>query len=136
MAGFYHNRGLSYFRMSLLTEALANLDQAVELAPDVGFFYANRGLAHCRRGNLQQAVADYSRAIELDCGSAEVLTGRGEAYARGGEYDEAMTDFDRALAIDPCCLAAYAYRIWVGRGCQVGRRRPKPRAAGGEERRK
>jgi len=59
---------------SLITESLANLNQALEIHPGYQNAYQLRGNAHFYQGDYEAAIADYDRADDLAGGSNPELT--------------------------------------------------------------
>ncbi len=55
----YALRGLAFLDRGDIAHAIADLNQAVALAPDFAPAYQNRGNAWYARGNYGQAIADY-----------------------------------------------------------------------------
>jgi hypothetical protein len=88
-------------------EAIAELDQAIELDPEFSLAYVRRGTAYFSLEQYEQAIADYDTAIELDPDSAYAYANRGSAYAAVGKRAQAKADYDKALplASDPALLA-------------------------------
>jgi tetratricopeptide (TPR) repeat protein len=58
-------------------EAIADLNKAAKLMPDVAYIYYNRGNLQAISGRLPEAFDDYSRAIELNPDFAEAYYNRG-----------------------------------------------------------
>ena len=80
--------------------ALADLEQACVLCPDVHWIVAWRGNAHHQLGHDDEAIRDLTRAIELDPSYSWAITSRGMVYSDLGRYDEALTDFTRAIELE------------------------------------
>lgn len=59
-------RARSLMQLGQSTQALAEFNTAIALAPDFGATYANRGILHDRMGRYEKAIEDYARALELD----------------------------------------------------------------------
>ena len=83
-----------------LDGALADLDRAIELEPDVPRL-TDRGAIRQARGQLAYAITDYSRALELEPRRAELYSRRGTAYAAQGDYARSLKDHTRAMELDP-----------------------------------
>ncbi len=62
---------VTYIRMEHLEDAVAKLDEVVEIDPGFGAAYANRGIVQDRLGRHRQAIDDYRQAVELDPELAE-----------------------------------------------------------------
>ncbi len=88
-------------------EAIAELDQAIELDPEFSLAYVLRGNARFSLEQFEQAIADYDTAIELDPDSALAYGNRGSAYAAVGKRAQAKADYEKALplASDPALVA-------------------------------
>jgi len=77
----YGLRGLAFLDRGDIPHAIADLNRAVELAPDFAPAYQNRGNAWYARGNYGQALADYDATIQIDpnspsppCGATSVTS--------------------------------------------------------------
>ena len=70
--------------------AIADLNQAVALAPDFAPAYQNRGNAWYARGNYGQAMADYDTAIKLDPNSPSPYVNRATVRRDLGYIDGAL----------------------------------------------
>ena len=82
----YALRGLAYLDRGDIAHAIADLNQAVALAPDFAPAYQNRGNAWYARGNFGQALADYDTAIKLDPNSPSPYVNRATRAARPRLY--------------------------------------------------
>ena len=60
------NRGIVKAHLKQYTEAIADLDKAIELDPKVAAAYTNRGIAKAHLKQYTEAIADLDKAIELD----------------------------------------------------------------------
>ncbi len=58
-------------------EAIADLNKAAELAPDLAYIYYNRGNLHALSGDMPAAYDDYTRALELAPELADAYFNRG-----------------------------------------------------------
>src|ERR1035438_9133388 len=72
----YGLRGLAFLDRGDIPHAIADLNRAVELAPDFAPAYQNRGNAWYARGNYGQAIADYDATISLDPNSPSPYVNR------------------------------------------------------------
>jgi tetratricopeptide (TPR) repeat protein len=84
-----------------LDDALAKLQQAVELDP-------NSALAHTRLGGIQVLKQDYAlsiqsfqQAIMLDQANADAFVGMAVAYLHLGQYELAREALREAQRLDP-----------------------------------
>jgi ribosomal protein S12 methylthiotransferase accessory factor len=81
-------------------EAIAALQQALSLEPDLLEAYQQMGFCHFKLGRYQEAVASFERAIELDHGSAIDYANLGINLLRLGHRQEAAYVLRQALELD------------------------------------
>ena len=106
-------RGHALYSLDFLArheEVLADLDRAIELAPDDKYALTYRGNARRWIGRQDEALADFNQAITLDPDHAPAFGGRGEAYRLMGRNDDALTDLTRAIDLNPEYAVALAGR--------------------------
>src|SRR6185437_5223074 len=106
----YALRGLAYLDRGDIPRAIADLTQAVALAPDFAPAYQNRGNAWYARGNYGQAMADYDTTIRLDPSSASPFVNRATLRRDLGNTDGALEDFAKAISLNPRNAGAYSAR--------------------------
>jgi tetratricopeptide (TPR) repeat protein len=119
----YELRGLAYLDRGDIAHSIADLNQAVALAPEFVPAYQNRGNAWYARGNFGQAIADYDAEIKLDPNSASPYVNRAAVRRDLGFLDGAMEDYAKAIDLDPGKATAYS-----GRGQVYMRQRDYGRA--------
>ena len=73
LAATYNNRGIIYAANGKLQEAMADHNQAAEIAPRMGKVFLNRGNVHHRFKDYTQALSDYDRAMTLGKVPLDVL---------------------------------------------------------------
>ena len=71
---------------TLLNEAVAHLNQAIELHPTYKNAFLLRGNAHNNLKNYDSAIADYGQALTIDPGYAEAKNNLVITYAQAGRY--------------------------------------------------
>ena len=119
----YELRGLAYLDRGDIAHAIADLNQAIALAPDFALAYQNRGNAWYARGNYGQAMADYDTAIKLDPNSPSPYVNRATVRRDLGYVDGALEDYQKAIS-----LGAGGARLYGGRGQLYLRQRDYIRA--------
>lgn len=92
---------------------LADLESAIELAPEYPAAYRLRGLAHLEANRLDQAVADLEKAGELEPENADTQTALGLAHLAAQDYDEALAAFDKVGELQPESPVPFASRSRV-----------------------
>ncbi len=106
----YNNRGWAYDEKGLYDRAIADLDEAIRLDPNMANAYNNRGNAYSDKGLFDRGIADLDEAIRLDPKNASAYNNRGWAYNEKGLYDRAIADLDEAIRFDPKLSSAYKLR--------------------------
>ncbi|MHC5021415.1 MAG: protein kinase domain-containing protein [Planctomycetota bacterium] len=98
--------------------ALADLNRAVELAPDMFQAWLNRGGVKFRMGDNEGAIADYDKAVILDRESGVAYANRSAVKYNLGMHDDAWGDASEALKLSPGHLIALQVhsRIALARG--------------------
>ena len=106
----YELRGLAYLDRGDIAHAIADLNQAITLAPDFAPAYQNRGNAWYARGNYGQAIADYDTAIKLDPKAPAPYVNRATVRRDLGYVDGALEDYQKAIG-----LGGDSARLYGGR---------------------
>src|SRR5476649_3093819 len=88
----YGLRGLAFLDRGDIAHAIADLNRAVELAPNFAPAYQNRGNAWYARGNYGQAIADYDATIRIDPNSPSPYVNRATIRRDLGYIDGALED--------------------------------------------
>ena len=92
-------------RAKEIKQALATIDQAITLAPDLALGYSRRGyLRYTRAWDWQGAAADFKRALALDPNNAELLASYSQSLFFNGHHEEAIALARKATVIDPLSL--------------------------------
>jgi tetratricopeptide (TPR) repeat protein len=108
----WSNRGNTRAGLNQFEAALADLNEAIRLAPDQVDPYFNRGAILEQLQRFTDAIADYDKAIELDPGEAIAYHNRGNAYGSLGNWEQARQDYQQATELDPrFAWAAESYAL-------------------------
>jgi len=106
----YHNRGKLKMNNGNFMDAVADLQEAINLCPKYTEAFSDKGSSLYHLGNMQGAIDDYSKAITLNPNSEGVFYNRGAAYFNLADFKDAIADFTKAIAIRPNDADAYNYR--------------------------
>lgn len=90
--------------------AIADLTEAIRLAPKNVYAYFNRGIAKSYLGQYTDAIADWNEAIRLNPDFASAYVNRGFLKGELGQYIAAIADFNTAIRLKPNVAVAYFYR--------------------------
>lgn len=82
-------------------DALAAINQAIDLAPKDHSRLISRGRIYANGGRHAQALADFDRALAGEPDSVQALVHRGNTYKSMGDVARARADYLAALNLDP-----------------------------------
>ena len=105
-----HNRGVSYAALGRVSEAMSDLNRAIDLNQQYPNAYFNRAELKYKQGDYPGAVADYTIALKLGPADSAILNGRGHALYRMERFGEALRDYGEAIKADPENVAAIINR--------------------------
>ncbi|HMK65460.1 MAG TPA: tetratricopeptide repeat protein, partial [Thermodesulfobacteriota bacterium] len=89
--------GESMLKEGRTTQALNELNKAVNLDPDNAQIRNVLGVAYMEKGMLPEAVQEFRKALDLAPDFAEVHNNLGTALLRQGKVQEAIKEFNEAL---------------------------------------
>jgi tetratricopeptide (TPR) repeat protein len=93
-----------------LDRMMADLEEAVRIAPANPLAYVIRAGGLTARRDYDRALADVEKALASQPNSAEAYAVRANIYLRKASYDRAMADSTRAIGIKPDVSFAWAVR--------------------------
>ena len=85
---FYSNRGAEALRAGHLDEAVAWLEDAVRIDPELTSAWVNLGVSQRRNGRAEAAEASYRRALEIDPRGGSALANLAVLLRINGRTDE------------------------------------------------
>jgi len=91
----------AYLERRDFSHAIADLDQAIKLAPTTAKYFYNRGVARFENQQDDQAMANFNQALRLDPSDAFALDARGELYLVRKDTKLAQADFAAAAKSAP-----------------------------------
>lgn len=97
----WSNRGNVRIGQYKLTEAIADFDRSIEIAPEYPDTYLNRGIAYEAKNLWNCAIADYNRVLEISPQDPVALNNRGNAKVGQQKWQEALKDYQKAADIAP-----------------------------------
>jgi tetratricopeptide (TPR) repeat protein len=92
----YSERGVLYFTVGKLSEALVNMNIALELEPDNPYRYSSRAYIRGAAGMVVLAMQDYRKAVELDPEDAIAHNNLGLLEEKVGYQLKANQRFEKA----------------------------------------
>ena len=112
LAKIYATRGLlNYFKKDNADAAIADLTEAIKIAPKFAQAYVDRGFVYDnRKRDYDRAIADYSAAIRLEPTNVEAFTRRASAYSSKSQYDLSIADYAQAIRLAPNDSSPYFSR--------------------------
>jgi lipoprotein NlpI/transglutaminase-like putative cysteine protease len=97
LAEAYRARGIEYSGLSLLDEALFDLNKSLALRPNDATTLADRGVVLTSSRRYDEALRDLNRALELDPLDGRYKKLRGIANFHSGKFEAAATDFRASI---------------------------------------
>ena len=91
-AEVYLNRGLCFFGVNRIDDAINDFSRAIEIDSRLGAAYHNRGLAYCKKMYPDRAIEDFTKAIELDERLVYAYYSRGIVWLCFGNWEKAKSD--------------------------------------------
>lgn len=136
-AQLLHRRAVTYDRVGLRTLAMVDINQALELKPDLVDAYHVMGIYLTAMGEYQAAFEAFDSTIELAPDHDYVYLNRGLAAYYNGQYHLAHTDFADFYFQDPADPFRSIWYYFAGRQLDSGRaeellRSQWPNASGNE----
>jgi len=101
-----NNRGAALLKEGKPEQAIAEFQQALEIAPSSVVAQANLAYAYERHGQTQAAIDAYRKVLTLDPDHALARNNLATLLSRNGLYDEAIAELEEAVRRDPGNAAA------------------------------
>lgn len=114
-AELYLRRALKHDALGNVTEALHDLQRAVQHGSPKSDYLDWKAYFHCRQRDFASAIADYSEILKRRPPDARVLSNRGLCFLRMGAYDEAIADLSRSIELQPIAVAFFLRSQAYGR---------------------
>ncbi len=96
----FYFRGMAFYRIGKLDEALADVSKAIALREHPRFF-DDRGNMLAQKGDLAAALSDLNKAIEISPEYAKAFGDRALVRLMLGEDSAAESDFKKSFELDP-----------------------------------
>jgi len=109
-AKVYFYRAEAKMKKEAYSEAIKDIDQAIELDPENANYYRERGYCNYLLSLDHQALKDFNKAIELNPEDAENYLYRSDVYYELKNYDASIEDLNKAISIDATDPEFYYYR--------------------------
>jgi serine/threonine protein kinase len=106
----YMTRASTNHQQGKLDLALADYNQAIQLAPNDATAYNNRGGIYIQQGKVNLGLTDFNKAIQLAPTYAMVYYNRGNVYKDQNKLDLALADFNTVINFDSQDLDSYEKR--------------------------
>jgi 4-amino-4-deoxy-L-arabinose transferase-like glycosyltransferase len=88
-------------------EAIAEINQAIQIHPDYADSYIVRGLIYKEQGNTFKAIDDYSRALTIDSRLPVAHYDLAQMLRRAKMFEPAVQSYLAAIKLNPLMLEAY-----------------------------
>lgn len=113
-----HLLGMARWRLGQLPAALAALERAQELRPNMAALPGHRAVVLEDLGRFDEALQAYAQALALDPNDASIWANRGTLLKRLTRWREAVHDLQRACQLEPTQVAHFYNLavVWQGMG--------------------
>lgn len=101
LAREHYYQGVFYGKQSKYTEAILELEKAIELYPAYADAYNALAVVYHRQNQQQQAIEHYLLAIEAEPGHVKARTNLAMIYNERKEFRKALRQLEKALESDP-----------------------------------
>jgi len=95
------NRGYAYTNLKRYDLALSDLNQAIQLNPNLAQAYGNSGIVFVEIGDYSSAIDSFTKAIEIDNSNASYYANLAFSYAQIKNYSQAISSYIDAIKIEP-----------------------------------
>jgi eukaryotic-like serine/threonine-protein kinase len=99
--------GSAYRASGKYSEAVAELNRALSLAPNSDEFYRRLGDVQLDSGNVAQAIDALQKAVKLNPYYWVNENTLGKAYAHQGDFPEALEAYKQVTVLEPDIVAGY-----------------------------
>lgn len=100
-AEMHRRRAIAWRTKGNFDQSLADVNQAIALAPHVADNYLSRGLTFERKGDIARAIEDYTEAIRRNGELALAWSNRGGLHFKRAEWQAAISDYTQAIRVSP-----------------------------------
>lgn len=97
----YNNLGYVYLQAGDISNAVANIEKALELRPNYGEAYYNLGCAFLNNKQPAEAIDCLQRALAIDSSVAAIHYKLANALALSDRYARAIAEYRQALKLRP-----------------------------------
>ena len=93
------HRGMAYFAMNKLDEALADFEASIKNDPTAFRSYYYKGIVYSIMKKYDQAIECYNKSLEINDFQAHTHFRRAIAWYEKGEYEKSMNDLDVSIKL-------------------------------------
>ncbi len=97
----YGQRGLAYYRLNQLDQAVYDYQQAIKFNPQNVTALSNLGTLYFQQGKYQEAKSSFEQALRYNPNFVDALANYASTLGTLGDYMGSITYFNRAIAIKP-----------------------------------
>jgi tetratricopeptide (TPR) repeat protein len=97
----HFNLGVALGQKGRVEEAIAQYQEALQIAPHDAEAHNNLGMALFQKGNVDEAITHLQKAAQIQPGLAKAHYNLGVALCQKGRVEEAIVEYQNALQIKP-----------------------------------
>ncbi len=104
-------RAFELYENGKMTQALSELETALEINPSNSSWHFNKGLTLDAINRFDDAINEYEISLQLSPNDLEILNSLAVDYTRTGQYDLAIATFEQIQQLDTKFEPCYCNRI-------------------------
>lgn len=107
----YKEKGTKFAKEGNYTEAIENLNKAIQIEPNYAAAYNNRGIVRMELKEYEEAISDFTQAIKINNQDPAYYINRAITWEKIDEIHDAIDDYGSAIDLEP-----YNPEYYVKRG--------------------
>lgn len=97
----YSNKGLSFYTLGLLDDAIRECRKALQIKPDFAYAHNTLGIILKAKGLLDDAIREFRKALLIKPDYATAYYNLGNAFSAKGLLNDAIREFEETLQLKP-----------------------------------
>ncbi|HMP30280.1 MAG TPA: tetratricopeptide repeat protein, partial [Saprospiraceae bacterium] len=99
-AGYLANRGIIKFKLGMIDQAIADVNEAIKIAPEDPSAYYNKFIIYNKIGRANEIASDLEKYLELDGKDANLWFEASRLNYANGDFDKALPLINKAITMN------------------------------------
>lgn len=113
VANLYISRGMCRLRLKNYSEAEADMDQALKIAPEFMRAFESKNIIYSETRQYDKIIDNSGKALNIDNKNENFLKWISQAYMEKHDYNKALVYVDSALGINPDDLQSLNFKTGI-----------------------